>query len=71
MFPCKQSRVSKDEEVLKSESQHTDKLKKLVGGDKGILRGGMESQRGADEGNVQNTASTGQAHRASTYSATQ
>ena len=37
--------------TFKSESWHTEKLKKHVGEDKGISRCGVES-RGADEGNI-------------------
>lgn len=45
MFLCKQSSVGQGDKALRSESWHTEKLKKLIGGEKGILRGGVESHR--------------------------
>lgn len=39
MFPRKQSRMGKNDKVLRSEFWHTKKFKKHVGGDVGILRG--------------------------------
>ena len=44
MFPCKQSRVVKDVKALRTESWHTEKIKKCGSGDKGILKGGVEAQ---------------------------
>lgn len=42
-----QSPADKVEWALRSKSWHREELNKHVGGDKGILRGGLESHRDA------------------------